>query len=882
MSKKKIILISILFLGSFLRFWGLSSVYMRIDDVAVAKTILDVYNGYWVADHIFFYPPLLYYICAIVLRGISIFLSLIFFHKEPTLYPFTISQALFISRIVSAFFGFLTIPILYLSLKKIYSEKTALLGIFIFSISFIHIIHGHQLVMDTLSTFFVLLCLYFSILIFASGKLIHYILAGISAGLATSSKYNGLFALFIIISAHLLREKKVSISSLFRARLITSGIFSFFGFFIGHPFSILRFRDFLRGTKLFFEVVHKTEWYLVPIKPKGIIENIKYSRYFQAISNIFSAEGLLFFMLVLMGLAGLIIWRKKEHLLFLSFPVVYFLLLIPLLGFSRYRDLTFISPFYSAIPAVSIPLFLELIKRKILRIIVIFFLALIFIVISFNVFTKTYLIWDDDSSQIFYKWLLRNVEEGKYIGNEWFTIPIEDGKTPYRLHTVPYIFRREFPPFENFDLVLSSSLCYSHFYKNKKFYSYELSFYERLEKHELIKEFFIKEIEYKNPTIKVYNGKNMKRKGLEVIIPQVPYNKKLPREFEILDGSPYGKETKGFFLDEREKIERIFISKKPVKKFYIFFLSPESDGNVEIRNFINSKRITVQKGRNSCYIFEPSLSFPFTKYRYSIRIKALRDLKRTFVRIVYDEREAGLQFLEIGDFENSIKCFKNLSGKSPEILLYLKKIGERKISIQEKALESLTTLYKIEDEKDWKRYFKKTTGLDSDFLEESKTIKLQAEDTEWKGGSLAESPKLSGGKGIFLKEKEKVEISFPELFLYKGVYSLKPLFLIFGKPENVKFSIFAMQNGEEKETEVDSSKLIISEGKAFSEVEIEVEKACPVKLKLVIENGENSIIDYLKVSPSLHDIFSKKCDEFKNLIEKSKISETLNSHKGYK
>ncbi len=864
---RKIILISIIFLSFFFRFWGISSVHMRIDDVTVAKTILDVYNGYWVADHIFFYPPLLYYICALVLRGISIFLSIIFFHKDPTLYPFTLSQVLFISRLVSAFFGFLTIPIFYLSLKKLYSEKIALFGAFLFSISFIHIIHSHQLVMDTLSTFFVILTFYFSVLIFRSGKFIYYLLAGISAGLSTSSKYNGLFSVFIILSAHLLKEERIFIISFFRLKIIASGVFSFLGFFIGHPYSILRFKDFLRGTKLFFNVVHKTEWYLVPIKPKGIIENIKYSRYFQAISNIFSAEGLLFFFLILLGILGLFLWKKKEHILFVSFPAIYFLVLIPLLGFSRYRDLTFISPFYSALPAISIPSILENFKRKIFRISVLSLIALVLFLVSFNVLTKTYLIWDDDTSQIFYRWLLRNVEEGKYIGNEWFTIPLEDGKTPYRLYTVPYIFRREFPPLENFDLILSSSLCYSHFYKNKKFYSYELSFYERLEKHELIKEFFSKEIEYKNPTIKVWSGKNMRRKGLEVIIPHVPYDKKLPREFEILDGSVYGKETKGFFLKEGEKIERIFISRKPIEKFYIFFLGNESGGNVEIRNFVNSKKIKLEKGKDSFCILKPSLSFPFTKYRYSIRIKAEKELKRTFVRIVYDEGEAGLQFLEMGDFENAFKCFENLKEKTPEIMLYMKKLKRREINISENEIDSLKKLYSIKEENEWSRYFKRITGLDPEFLEESKTIKLQAENTEWKGGSLAESSELSEGKGIFLKEKEVVEISFPEIFLYKGIYSIKPLFIIFGTPKDMKFSIILSWNGNKKDFKVDTSNLKILDGKGCGEIKLEIEKSCPVKITLLVENGENSIIDCLKISPSLQDIFHKRGEDFKELMK---------------
>ncbi|MGQ9618299.1 MAG: ArnT family glycosyltransferase, partial [Candidatus Aminicenantia bacterium] len=325
MKVEKFGLIAILILGFFLRFWGISSVYMRIDDVAVAKTIITVYNGYWIADPIFFYPPLLYYICAIVLRGISLFLSLIFFHKEPGLYQFTLSQVLFISRLVSAFFGFLTIPFLYLSLKKLYSEKTALLGVFIFSISFIHIIHSHQLVMDILSTFFVVLCFYFSTLILSSGKIIYYILAGLSAGLSVSSKYNGIISIFIIITAHFLREGSLSIPIIFHPKLILSGIFSITGFFTSHPFSLIRFKAFINSSKFFYNVVHKTEWYLVPIKPKGIIENIKYSKYFQGVSNLLSGEGLLIFFLILSGFLFLLILGKRGNLLLLSFPILYFL-----------------------------------------------------------------------------------------------------------------------------------------------------------------------------------------------------------------------------------------------------------------------------------------------------------------------------------------------------------------------------------------------------------------------------------------------------------------------------------------------------------------------------------------------------------------------------
>ncbi len=453
---------------------------------------------------------------------------------------------------------------------------------------------------------------------------------------------------------------------------------------------------------------------------------------------------------------------------------------------------------------------------------------------------------------------------------EWFTLPLEEGKTPFRLHSTPYIFRREFPSFENFDLILSSSLCYSHFFKNKKFYSYELSFYEKLEKHELIKEFFIKDIEYKNPVIKIYNGRNKKRRHLKIMIPNVPYSEKLKREFEMVDKFPYGKETKSFFLQEGEEIERIFISRKPIKKFYIFFLSNDSNGFIKINNFLKSKKVKVEKGKDSFYILKPSLSFPFTKYRYSIRIKALGGLKKTFVRIIYDDIEAGLQFLQLGNYKEALECWRNAENKKhyPEISLYLGEINDLIKSLDGREIKSLKKIYNEKDLVEWKRAFRKVTGLDIDFLEESKTIKIQAEDGFWERGYLIESQALSNGRGIFLKEKEIIEISFSDIFLYPGFYKINPNFFILNKTEDMKMTITLIKDGEREDLEIKNSELKLSGKNAEVEIKTEIKKACSMKINFKIENGCNSIIDFIRITPSFHDFFINEDLIFQNYLKK--------------
>ncbi len=126
--KFSLILIGLIFLlGAFLRFWGLSSVYERVDDIPVARSILTIYQGSWRPDPIYFYPIFFNYLVALAMHGLSFLFNLLRIKAEPSLFPFTLDEALTIARIVSALLGSLTILIVYSLGKRWLSLAQALL-----------------------------------------------------------------------------------------------------------------------------------------------------------------------------------------------------------------------------------------------------------------------------------------------------------------------------------------------------------------------------------------------------------------------------------------------------------------------------------------------------------------------------------------------------------------------------------------------------------------------------------------------------------------------------------------------------------------------------------------------------------------------------------
>ena len=94
-------------------------------------------------------------------------------------------------------------------------------------------------------TFFAMLSLWAMVRITQSGEQRHYLIAGIAVGLATSSKYTGIFLTAPFVAAHLLAPRGRSMATLLRALGLMIVAFA-----LTSPFVILDFGRFWRDLAM--------------------------------------------------------------------------------------------------------------------------------------------------------------------------------------------------------------------------------------------------------------------------------------------------------------------------------------------------------------------------------------------------------------------------------------------------------------------------------------------------------------------------------------------------------------------------------------------------------------------------------------------------------
>ena len=167
--------------------------------------------------HFFHYPSLLFYSNAIVYYLYFLVGNLVGQLKTLADIPAPIMAAMgsgrialpgimLASRLLSALFGIGSVLLLYISGRKLTgSVAVGIVAAVILAVSPIHIASSQKIAPDALVVFFILLAFYGAVGIFVEGKLGFYILSGIGAGLAASSKYNSALIMVAPMVAHFFR-----------------------------------------------------------------------------------------------------------------------------------------------------------------------------------------------------------------------------------------------------------------------------------------------------------------------------------------------------------------------------------------------------------------------------------------------------------------------------------------------------------------------------------------------------------------------------------------------------------------------------------------------------------------------------------------------------
>ncbi len=184
--------------GGWLRFsgldWGLPWRY-HVDENAFINAanamrkapMMNYLNPEW-----FYHPSLNIYIVTFLSGVYSLF------------FPLTLPTVHLLGRISSAFWGTLSLPLVFLLGRRLYGPKTGIIAALFLSVTVIHIQMSHFFTPDVMLAFFLMAVMWFSVGALRSGRTRDYLGAGIAAGVGMAGKYWAP-AVLPLLTVHLIR-----------------------------------------------------------------------------------------------------------------------------------------------------------------------------------------------------------------------------------------------------------------------------------------------------------------------------------------------------------------------------------------------------------------------------------------------------------------------------------------------------------------------------------------------------------------------------------------------------------------------------------------------------------------------------------------------------
>jgi len=323
-------------LAFLVRLWGITHGLPFIyhpDEPALVRSAYGLRFGNLNPGH-FDWPHFHYYLCFFVFESfIKVRALLQVLNLRPLLEPliplFWKDPAIFylLGRLVSALMGVGTVGLIYLVGKRLFNRRVGLLAALFLALSPLHVEEAHYALLDVPLTFWVTLSFYFSALILEKGRLRDYLLAGLFAGLAASTKYNGAFVAVAVAAAYLLRgwgageTVRQKGSSLLRElwKVFLAGVVAIGGFLIGTPYALLDHETFF-----FKEDARGFLWQLESMKGHLGAEALN-GWWFYLSKPLPNGLGIVLFALSILGVLLALVRRRQRDIFLVSFPILYFL-----------------------------------------------------------------------------------------------------------------------------------------------------------------------------------------------------------------------------------------------------------------------------------------------------------------------------------------------------------------------------------------------------------------------------------------------------------------------------------------------------------------------------------------------------------------------------
>ena len=93
----------------------------------------------------------------------------------------------FAGRLMTAFLGAMTVPLVYVLASRLYGRRTGLIASTLLTFCLLHVVHSHYVTTDVPAAFFVTFTLLFCSLLLQKAEKKYIILASLFAGLSTST-----------------------------------------------------------------------------------------------------------------------------------------------------------------------------------------------------------------------------------------------------------------------------------------------------------------------------------------------------------------------------------------------------------------------------------------------------------------------------------------------------------------------------------------------------------------------------------------------------------------------------------------------------------------------------------------------------------------------
>jgi 4-amino-4-deoxy-L-arabinose transferase-like glycosyltransferase len=406
-----------------------------------------------------------------------------------------------IGRLLTVVFSVTTIVIVYYIGKILCNKRLGLVAACFLTVTPLHVSCSHFATVDVPVTFWITLTVLFSIYILKKGDFKYYLLAGVSSGLAISTKYNGALLMIVVFIVHILRNAPDTNNKHFVEifkKLLNSNIVMYvlllvLVFLTTTPYALLDFNTFIRDFTS--ETLHMKSGHLG-------FENESNGWLYHITVNLLPNMGIYGYFSIF-SVFYAIIKHKKEYVPLLSWVLVYFLII----GSWSTLFARYLMPLLPFLAIFSGILLFEMIRyithrssiQKLKHNHQVITICLV-IIIAFTPLMSC-ISWDQkmslkDTRTIGKEWIDSNLLKGSKIAMEGYTPQISENK--YKILKDSSLGKHNFTWYKNQNVtyfVLSSNV-YNPYYSAKNKYPDYVKNYESIKSNcTIIKEI----IPTKNP-----------------------------------------------------------------------------------------------------------------------------------------------------------------------------------------------------------------------------------------------------------------------------------------------------------------------------------------------------------------------------------------------